>query len=57
MVGTGDATLSGSSVLNGTLLAANRTVKMAGSATVYGEVIADRVALSGTSSVRRPISP
>ena len=57
VVGTGDATLSGSSVLNGTLLAANRTVKMAGSATVYGEVIANKVALSGTSSVRRPISP
>ena len=57
VTGTGDATLSGSSVLNGTLLAVNRTVKMAGSATVYGEVIANKVALSGTSSVRRPISP
>lgn len=57
VTGTGDATLSGSSVLNGTLLAVNRTVKMAGSATIYGEVIANKVALSGTSSVRRPISP
>lgn len=57
VVGSGDATLSGSSVLYGTLLAANRTVKMAGSATVYGEVIANKVALSGLSSVRRPISP
>ena len=49
--------MSSSSVLNGTLLAVNRTVKMSGSATVYGEVIANKVALSGTSSVRRPISP
>ena len=58
VVGSGvDPTLSGSAVLNGTLMAVNRTVKMAGSATVYGEVIANKVALSGTSSVRRPISP
>ena len=50
--------MSGSAVLNGTLMAVNRTMKMSGSATVYGEVIANKVALSGVSSVRRPpISP
>ena len=59
VVGAGvDPTMSGSAVLNGTLMAVNRTMKMSGSATVYGEVIANKVALSGVSSVRRPpISP
>ena len=55
--GTGDVTMGGSAVLNGIVLATNRTVKMSGSATVYGQVIANKVSLSGVSTVRRPISP
>ena len=55
--GTGDVTMGSSAVLNGIVLATNRTMKMSGSATVYGQVIANKVALSGVSSVRRPISP
>ena len=58
VVGAGTAaTVSGSSVLNGILLATDRTAKLSGSATVYGEVIADKVSLAGVSSVQRPISP
>ena len=54
---SGDATMSSSSVLNGIVLATGRTMKMSGSATVYGQVIANKVAMSGVSTVRRPISP
>lgn len=57
VVGSGDATMSSSAVENGIILATNRTMKMSGSATVYGQVIANKVSMSGTSSVRRPISP
>ena len=58
VVGAGTAaTMSGSSVLNGILLATDRTAKLSGSASVYGEVIADKVSLAGVSSVQRPISP
>ena len=58
VVGAGTAaTMSGSSVLNGILLATDRTAKLSGSATVYGEVIADKVSLAGVSSVQRPVSP
>ena len=57
VIGTGDATMSSSAVLNGIVLAADRTMKMSGSATVYGQVIANKVSLAGVSSVRRPISP
>ena len=55
--GTGDATMSSGAVLNGIVLATDRTMKMSGSATVYGEVIANKVSLAGVSTVRRPISP
>ena len=57
VVGSGDATMSSSAVLNGIVLATGRTMKMSGSATVYGQVIANKVAMSGVSTVRRPISP
>ena len=58
VVGAGTAaTMSGSSVINGILIATDRTAKLSGSATVYGEVIADKVSLAGVSSVQRPISP
>ena len=55
--GTGDTTMGSSSVLNGIVLATDRTMKMSGSATVYGQVIANKVSLAGVSSVRRPVSP
>ena len=55
--GTGDATMSSGAVLNGIVLATDRTMKMSGSATVYGQVIANKVSLAGVSSVRRPVSP
>ena len=54
---SGDATMSSSAVVNGIVLATGRTMKMSGSATVYGQVIANKVAMSGVSTVRRPISP
>lgn len=46
-----DVTLSGGSVVNGLILAANRNVKLTGASTVYGEVIAKSVSLSGHSQV------
>ena len=55
--GTGDVTMSSSSTLTGIILATDRTMKMSGSATVYGQVIANKVSLAGVSSVRRPVSP
>ena len=55
--GAGDATMSSSSLLNGILLATDRTAKLSGSATVYGQVIANKISLAGVSSVQRPISP
>jgi hypothetical protein len=53
-------TLSGGSqVMSGILLATNRTVSLENGASVSGEIIADKVTLSGGASVARPalVSP
>lgn len=47
-------TLSGQSTLNGILMANNRAVNLTGGSTVYGEVIANSVSMSGGSRVIRP---
>lgn len=47
-------TLSGQSLLQGYLMANNRTVNLSGGAGVYGEVIANAVSMSGGSWVVRP---
>jgi hypothetical protein len=49
-----DVTVSGGSVVNGIILAPTRTVKLTGASTVYGEVIAKGVSLSGRSKVINP---
>jgi hypothetical protein len=55
----GDLKLSGSSQLNGSILATDRTVSLGGSSKVIGEVIAKKVKLAGGSNVTRPplVSP
>ena len=60
VVGTGDKiSLGGSSVFNGILMANDRTIKMKGNATVFGELIANRFKLRGSTRVLHPpvISP
>jgi fibronectin-binding autotransporter adhesin len=52
--GSGNVTLDGQSTLNGILMANNRTVQMAGGSKVIGEIIANKVKLSGGSSVVNP---
>lgn len=49
-----DVKLDGQSTLNGILMANNRTVQMAGGSKVIGEIIANKVKLSGGSSVVHP---
>jgi len=48
-------TISGASVLNGIILATNRTVNLSGASKVVGEVIGQTVSLSGSSQVRNPL--
>ena len=57
--GGGDAKITGASQLTGIILATNRTVELSGSSKVSGEIIANRVKLSGGSNVTRPalVSP
>jgi len=60
VVGTGQrVSLGGSSVFNGILMANDRTIKMKGNATVFGELIANRLKIRGSSRVLHPpvISP
>jgi len=60
VVGTGQrVSLGGSSVFNGILMANDRTIKMKGDATVFGELIANRFKLRGSTRVLHPpvISP
>jgi hypothetical protein len=60
VVGTGQrVSLGGSSVFNGILMANDRTIKMKGDATVFGELIANRLKIRGSSRVLHPpvISP
>jgi putative adhesin/ice-binding like protein len=60
VVGAGQrVSLGGSSVFNGILMANDRTIKMKGDATVFGELIANRFKLRGSSRVLHPpiISP
>jgi cytoskeletal protein CcmA (bactofilin family) len=52
--GTGSVTLSGSSTLNGILLATKRSVTIQNSATVRGEVIANSVAMHDSAKVVTP---
>jgi hypothetical protein len=55
VVGTGQrVSLGGSSVFNGILMANDRTIKMKGDATVFGELIANRFKLRGSSRVLHP---
>ena len=56
---TSNAVLSGGSVMNAILLAANRTVSLTGASLVNGEVIGKSVLLSGSSKIKKPpvISP
>jgi hypothetical protein len=49
-----DVKLDGQSTLNGILMANNRTVQMAGGSKVIGEIIANKVKLTGGSSVVNP---
>jgi hypothetical protein len=60
VVGTGQrVSLGGSSVFNGILMANDRTIKMKGDATVFGELIANRLKLRGSTRVLHPpvVSP
>lgn len=53
--GTGkNATMDGGSTFRGVLMANNRTVSNAGQSTVYGEIVADNVSLSGGAQVIHP---
>jgi hypothetical protein len=53
--GTGsNVTLDGQSKMTGILMANKRTVQMAGGSIVFGEVIANKVQLSGNSQIIRP---
>src|SRR6266850_4652801 len=55
VVGTGQrVSLGGSSVFNGILMANDRTIKMKGDATVFGELIANRLKIRGSSRVLHP---
>lgn len=55
---TYDVTLSGTSVVNGIILAPSRNVKLTGASVVNGEVIGKGVSLSGRSKVNNPfVSP
>lgn len=57
--GGGDVKISGGSELTGIILATGRKVELSGSSKVHGEIIADKVQLSGSSQVNRPpvVSP
>jgi len=59
VVGSGSASFSGSKGFHGILLAPNRTVSLLNGDTVSGEIIANKVALTGGSKVSRPpvVSP
>lgn len=53
--GTGSpVTLDGQSILRGVLMANNRTVSNGGGSLVYGEVIANKVTLSGSAQIQHP---
>ena len=55
VVGTGQrVSLGGSSVFNGILMANDRTIKMKGDATAFGELIANRFKLRGSTRVLHP---
>jgi hypothetical protein len=55
VVGSGDkVSLGGSSILNGILMANDRTVRLKGDATVSGEIIANRINFRGSSQVLHP---
>ena len=55
VVGTGQrVSLGGSSVFNGILMANDRTIKMKGDSTVFGELIANRLKIRGSSRVLHP---
>lgn len=49
-----DVTVSGQSILNGVLMANNRTASLSGGSTVNGEVIANKITLSGSSVIVHP---
>jgi len=53
--GTGtNVTLDGQSTLRGVLMANNRTVANAGGSLVYGEVVANKIKLSGSAQIIHP---
>ena len=53
--GTGtNVTLDGQSILRGVLMANNRTVSNGGGSLVYGEVVANKVTLSGSAQIQHP---
>ena len=53
--GTGSpVTLDGQSILRGVLMANNRTVSNGGGSLVYGEVVANKVTLSGSAQIQHP---
>lgn len=53
--GTGtNVTLDGQSILRGVLMANNRTVSNAGGSLVYGEVVANKITLSGSAQIQHP---
>ena len=53
--GTGTpVTLDGQSILRGVLMANNRTVSNAGGSLVYGEVVANKITLSGSAQIQHP---
>ena len=55
VVNTGsDVKVSGQSTLNGVLMANKRTVELSGGSLVNGEVIADRIKMSGSSEINHP---
>jgi hypothetical protein len=55
VVGNGsDVKVSGQSILNGVLMANNRTVDLSAGAIVNGEVVANKIKLSGSSVINHP---
>jgi hypothetical protein len=56
VVGTagGNVTLAGGSILNGVLMANNRTVDLSGASVVNGEVIANKIKMSGSAKIIHP---
>jgi Ice-binding-like len=52
--GGSNVTIDGTSLLQGVLMANNRTVRISGGSAVYGEVIGGKVQLTGGSVVIRP---